>query len=433
MLVAWLAMAPAAAQQTWTMDDCIDYAVEHAVGVRQKKLEVLNAQADVGIALADFLPSVSASVSGQYSWGRNVDPETNTYSTVTTLGNNYSIYASLRVFDGGQTLNAFRRARLLRRQSLTMLEQEKDEQAIDVMQKFVDAAYTQRCIELAKEKLDDSQQLLAKTLRMEQLGMKSRPDVALAEAQVAEDDYNLTHQQNLHLTAMATLKSAMNFPCDDSLHIATIPLPPSPLLPPPSSLLLPPSSLHEIPSTRIAQMNLKKAILDLAIAKGRLLPTLSLAAGLSTSYFRNLTGRGSAIPFHQQIADNRGEYVAATLSIPLLQFAQFKNLRKAKHNIQLAQLQADETLRQLHDNTLQAALDCQAYQKEISKMQSKAQSDSVAHHLAQRKYEQGMTDLLQLHTTAQTLLQSRIQLLQLQMMLIIKRRLLAYYTQSPNN
>ena len=104
-------------------------------------------------SLLDFLPSVSAQVSGQYNWGRNIDPETNTYNNVTTFNNGYQISASLPVVDWGHTWNAFRKARITKNTAATALQKAKDDKAIDVMQKFVDAVYAIKSIEITDRSL----------------------------------------------------------------------------------------------------------------------------------------------------------------------------------------------------------------------------------------------------------------------------------------
>ena len=193
----------------WTLDRCIDYAMTHATDIRKKVVEADNARQDRGAALGNFLPSVSAKVGAQFSWGRNVDPETNTYNTITTFNNNYSVGGSLTLFDGAQTWNAFRKARLAVRRSDNALDIAKDEKAIEVMERYVDAVYNEAAIRIAEEKLADSRSLLDKTRRMEELGEKSYPDVAQIEAQVAEDEYQVEHQRTAMEKARVELMKAM--------------------------------------------------------------------------------------------------------------------------------------------------------------------------------------------------------------------------------
>ena len=90
-----LACAAATAQNTWTLDSCVSYAVSHANSVRRSRIELTQSHSDARTAALDFLPTVSGQVSGQYAWGRNVDPETNTYNTITTFNNYYTVEASV--------------------------------------------------------------------------------------------------------------------------------------------------------------------------------------------------------------------------------------------------------------------------------------------------------------------------------------------------
>ena len=87
----------------------------------------------------------------------------------------------------------------------------------------------------------------------------------------------------------------------------------------------------------------------------------------------------------------------------------------------------EDARRKLHDDIAQAVLDRDGYSRELMKMERKTAADSIAWHLASRKYEEGMLSTFDLHTAAQTLLDSRIKLLQMQLMLEMKQRLVNYY------
>lgn len=221
ILLLCLSTIAAEAQELWTMDRCMQFAVEHSVSIRRQNMENNQRAYDAKTAKLAFLPTVSAQISGQYSWGRNINPETNTYNTITTFNNYYSINAEMSLFDGGRTLNAFRRARLAHANSETTLQKLADEKAIAIMTKFVEAIYNEKSINLAERKLSDSKALLYKTQRLYELGEKAKPDVVQMESQVAEDDFQLLHQINQAKLALMALKSEMNFPIEDSLALDT--------------------------------------------------------------------------------------------------------------------------------------------------------------------------------------------------------------------
>ena len=311
----------------------------------------------------------------------------------------------------------------------------QDDRAIDVMQKYVDAAYAEASIRIASEKLNESKRMLAKMKRLYELGEKGRPDVVQMESQVAEDEYNLTHQENVAKQSLLALKSAMNFPVDEELKI---------LINEEQNLKLT-SDNKEVsesgvnyetvyqgfqyisPDLKSAEYEVERARYDYKIAKGRLLPSLSLGGGISTNYYKNLSQKGQYDGFASQFRNNQGEYLALTLSIPIYNSDRWHSVKKARNDWQLAQVNLEETRRKLHDQIAQAVMDAEGYAKELHQMQKKVASDSLAYHMSSRKFEEGMLSTFDLHTAAQTLLESRIKELQMQMLLIIKQRLVAYY------
>lgn len=435
ILIGWLVWAAGVSAQSWSLDDCMKYAVEHATEVKREVVNARQRKQDYQHAVAGFLPTVSGGVQGQYAWGRNIDPETNTYNNVTTFNNYYQLYAELNVFDGFATINALKQAKLSRDYSATAMQKIQDDRAIDVMQKYVDAAYAEASIRIASEKLNESKRMLAKMKRLYELGEKGRPDVVQMESQVAEDEYNLTHQENVAKQSLLALKSTMNFPVDEELKI---------LIDEEQNLKLTSDNKevsesgvnyetvyqnfqHISPDLKSAEYEVERARYDYKIAKGRLLPSLSLGGGISTNYYKNLSQKGQYDGFASQFRNNQGEYLALTLSIPIYNSDRWHSVKKARNDWQLAQVNLEETRRKLHDQIAQAVMDAEGYAKELHQMQKKVASDSLAYHMSSRKFEEGMLSTFDLHTAAQTLLESRIKELQMQMLLIIKQRLVAYY------
>ncbi|MGM9713447.1 MAG: TolC family protein [Prevotella sp.] len=410
-------------QKVWTLDDCIGYALQHSATVMKSRVAADNARQDRGVALGGFMPSVTGSVSGQFSWGRNVDPETNTYNTITTFSNGYSASGSVTLFDGLRTWNEFRKARLAVKRSDNALELTKDEKEIEVMERYMDAVYNKAALRIAEDKLADSRSLLVKTRRMEELGVKSYPDVAQVEAQMAEDEYSLERQKTAAEKAVVELKRAIGIDLGEEMLI--------------DSTLTFRAQGHGygqeigrgIAAERImeAESALASARFDYKIACGMLFPSLTVGGGIGTSYYKNLSAGATGTSFSRQMKDNLGEYIYASLSIPLFNFSTYKKIKKARNNVRLAEIEREETVLNVNSDYRQAVLDRDGYIKEAALMERKVASDSIAHHLNTRKYEEGMLSTFDLHTSAQTLHDSRVKLLQTRLMAEIKKRLVEYY------
>ncbi|MCI1639829.1 MAG: TolC family protein [Bacteroidales bacterium] len=416
-----------AGARIWDMDSCMTYAVEHSTSVEKKQWAAQESKAELQSSIGGFIPTVSSEVSAQYSWGRNIDPETNTYNTQATFNNYYRLYSSLTVFDGGRTLNGFLQARTKRQSGMADIEKAKEDKEIEVMQKYVDLVYARAGVLLAEDKLKDSRRLLEKTRRQEELGIKGRPDVVQIEAQVAEDDYNLTHQRNQSRTALLALKSSMNYPSSDSLETDA-----SLVRIEPEYRLEQVEDIYEYASgnstaARLAAFNVRTAMYDYRIMKGKLLPSISVFAGVSTNYYKNITTGSVVDRFNSQFSNNLGEYIGASITIPIFNYSYYGNVRKAHSAVHIAELEKEESMRKLHDDIENAVMDRNGYVKEILQMEHKVEADSLAYYVSERKYEEGMLSVTDLRAAADTLLESRITLLQMKMLYAMKDRLVDYY------
>ncbi len=412
----------------WTMEECMAYSAEHSPAVAKARWDLSTAEANKKEAFADFFPSLSAQVGAQLNWGRNIDPETNTYNDVTTFGNSYGVYLGFSLFDGGRTFNSYKLARSEREKSLNNIQMQRDDRAIATMMAYVDALYYKGAIDIAIDKLRQSEDVLKLTRLQEELGLKSYPDLAQAEATVAGDEYTLVQQQNLYLQSMLKLRSTMNLPDEvemklDSAAVGHI----EPLFSNDSEEIYS-RAVTINPEALDAEMNVRAQRYRLLIEKGRLFPTISLNAGISTSYFKNLTSNYSGVGFGQQFRNNRGEYLSFTLSFPLFSNLNIiSGIKRNKIALSRSLVEKEERLRQLHDNIVIAVADRNGYAQEILSLEAKTEADRKAYELNNRKYEEGLMSLIDVQLSANTYYSSRLSLLQKQMLYILKNKLVDYY------
>ena len=406
------------AQETMlTVDDCMSYAVEHNHDIRISRLTHDNRRADHTQAIGAFLPSVNASVGVQYNFGRAIDPETNTYTNVSTFYNGYSIQASLPVFDGFQRLNQLRAAKASLLMGNSQIRAQQDELALQVFEAYCNVMYYQGTVKMAEEKRLQSELTLRQTQVMAEIGQKSEADVAQMEAQLAGDDYEITRQLNALSTALLTLKQLMNYPETDTLLLAgTLE----------DERIGHTTEYAENPDLEAAQYNVVVARRNLSIAKGALSPSISISGGMSTSYNKML--HNPTTGFHDQLRNNKGEYVYASLSIPLFnRMETITRIRRQRNNLRIAEEQLAQKRDELTKLQLQALNDCEGYRKQTIQMRKKVEADSIAARLTTRKYEEGLSSAIDVQTSNATLLESRAQLLQCQLMLALKQKLVNYY------
>lgn len=197
------------AQKVWTMDECIDHALHHAVSIRQQQLQIEAARDQVVESKLAFTPSVSANTSGSFSWGRNIDPETNTYNTVNYFSTGFSLGASMTLWDGGRSIIALREAKLNRQRQLNELQHLQINLELNVIQAYINALYYQESQQLHQQKLADSRSLLRRTQVQAELGLKGKADLTQIEAQVADDELSCLLCENHYQQAILELGKMM--------------------------------------------------------------------------------------------------------------------------------------------------------------------------------------------------------------------------------
>ncbi len=408
-------------QEAWTVERCMKFAVEHNHEVNIQALQLDNLRADRVRAVGAFLPSAGASIGGQYNFGRAIDPETNTYTNVNTFYNGYQVYAALPVFDGFSRLHALRAARASVLMGQSVLRQQQDETALAVLQAYTSALYYQGTIAMAREKVEETALLLKQTRLLEEVGRKSAADVAQVESQAAEAEYHLTQQQNLYESASLELKKVMAWPLASDLVIdADVPA-----LPPTDSVDYSLSPRHA--SLEASRLQTDVARHEWHQARSALYPSVSLNVGVSTTYYKTLRS-STATPFSEQFRNNRGEYIGATLSIPLFNRLQSVNgIRRARNNYRIACETYKEKQLELEKLSREAWQDWHAYRTQTAQMVHKVEADSIAYQLTKRQFEEGLSTAIDLRSTSVQLLQSKATLLQCRLMAMVKETLVRYY------
>lgn len=414
------------ASEPWTVERCMQYASEHSHTVHQQQFALDDSRASKTQAIGAFLPSVYGSVSGQMNFGRAINPETNTYTDVSTLYNGYALQASLTIFDGLQRYNQLRMARANVAMGRSGVRAEKDDVALKVYKAYMDLVYCQGAVDQTMKKRDESRALLHQTEVMAEVGQKSDADVAQMRATLATDEYELTHMQSQTTKAQLALKQLMNYPADSTLNVMQPAFDPEPQLADTPSQIAAYAATNN-PRILKAQQGVEVARYSLRAARGALLPTISLSGGVSTSFYRNMDKGGHA-SFSEQFKNNAGEYVGLSLSIPLFnRLATTSTIRRRKIALDQARENLEYEQSELHRIIVEAASDVENSTKEVTKMQEQVEADSLASHLTTRKYEEGLASSIDVKTAAVTLLQSRVKLLQSQLTMAYNQRLLAYY------
>ena len=380
--------------QPLSLEECMAYAVEHSTTVGQRANSLASAREDYISAVASALPSLSAGSGGSVNFGRSVDPETNTYTTVSTFSNSYSVSAGLTLFSGFSTINGIRAAKVARAMGVENLH-------------------------------------LKKAAKNFELGLASAADVAEIEAQVAANDVSLTEQQNNLSLAEIRLREVMNYPQDEPLEIDTDVRIESELVGASFDEVLD-NALANNPRMRSAELNSRYSEISYSIAKGRYYPSISAGGGYSTSFYTNLDNASAYDSWWRQIKQNRGSYVSVSMSIPIFSgLGRRTSKHRARYNMSNAMLQEEAVRRSVESEVAQAYSQMLGYGKQYVQGQKKVKATELAYNGVSQKFAKGMVSAIELQTAANNLQQARSEMLRSRLQYIIKCRMVDYYNGIP--
>lgn len=414
-------------RKRWSLEACMRYAVENSPKKKRQELENRIYKQDYIEAIGALLPSLNGGTNVYFNFGRSVDNETNTYTNLNTFSNGYSLYSSLTLFDGLSNVAKIKIQKINRLQGKQQLQEQEDLIAYDTMEAFLNVLYYKEMVAFAEGQLEESRANLKQASRMNELGIKSFPDVVEMEAKEAADLYELTKQQNLLKIGIILLKDKMFYPIEEELEIDGV-LPEVLIAKSPEAATgIFERSRNFLPKALAAEFSVQSQRMSYLSAKGRFFPSIKAEGGYSTSFSHYMDG--STYPsFAEQFRDRRGYYVGFSLSIPLFNgFSSFTQLKKARFQLLKAESERDEVLRTLYSEIEQAVADMNGETDAYYQAKKQTAAMSVAYRVNQRKYAEGLVSVLDLHMSSNNLFKAKAEELNAKLKYYLKQRLVDYY------
>ena len=148
-LAAILTAGSAKATDSWTLQRCIDYALENNIQIRQSDIAAQSREVDLSTARGNRLPDLSASASQNWSFGRSLTID-NTYANTNTASTSFSVGTGVTLFAGGRISGNIENAKLGLDAAKSDLERMKDDVRVQVAESFIQIVYNQSILEVAQ-------------------------------------------------------------------------------------------------------------------------------------------------------------------------------------------------------------------------------------------------------------------------------------------
>jgi len=419
-------------QKEWTLEECINYAIENNITVKRQELTAESADKTYFQSLMELLPNANANGNHYINSGKTLNTETYQYENQSFQGGSVNLSAEMTLFSGLQNVNTIIKNKINLLAQLQTVEKVKNDITLNIS-----TAYLQ--ILLSKELRDNSLQQLEitlgqveKTKKLVEIGNAAKGDLLQIEAQAAIEKAELTNAENNLKIAYLDLTQLLNLQSPEDFNIV-IPILPDITL---SKEIDEVNSIYEnaigfLPEIKSAELMLKSSKKDLNISYGRISPSLFFGYQYSSRYNElatNIGNPGSNYPYIDQITDNASQVIYLALRIPIFNNWQTGTaISKAKINVSDSELNLELQKQNLY-KTLQ-----QARTKAIAALDRyKANLESVkyseeAFRYTEQKYQVGLIDVLEYKTAKNNLNKAKSDLAQSKYEYIFRTKILDFY------
>lgn len=419
-----------AQSKVWKLEECINYAL--AKNIQVQKAELTNSQNKLysDQAQANRLPSLNASVSQNFNWYKGFDSATGQYgSSNGSNSTNYSLNSNVVLFNGEKLTNKIKQATLESQSGQFYSAAVRESVGLNILNGYLQVLFSKESVSNAKKQIEaTSQQLFLAKERMEQ-GVISMADYLQIKSELASEKSTLASAESQLAVNKVTLMQLMELPVDKNFEIS------SPNL---DSLLLQSErpdaqsvynqALGIKPQIKNAELSKSGADLGVEIAKADLLPTLSLGAGLSSSYSSLTTGADYAT----QLKNKINPTVGLSLSIPIFQKKQLRtNVSLASIAVANAELDVINTKNTLRKEIEQACTDVEKAKSEYSAGEELLQSTQESYDVTEEKFKVGLLNSVDFLIQKTNLITSESKLLQAKYKLIFSYKVLDFYKGVP--
>lgn len=431
-VVALFTVTLSAQTKLWTLQECLDYAMQHNITLQRAKLQLQSTKEDVSQSKAALLPSLNASTSHNLAYRpwQESGMATVTNGTVSTgidkasYNGSYGLNAQWTVWNGNRNRNQVKLNQLAEEQAELEIQETANSIQEKIAQLYVQILYLTEAVKVNEESLKTSQKNEERGKEMVEVGKMSKADLAQLSAQRATDEYNIVNAETQVRNYKMQLKQLLEI-IDDSEFDIVVPATTDEQAQAeiPSLMSVYEQALATRPEIQSAEMAIKSSDVSLDIAKAGRMPTVSLSAsaGTSTNSLAN-NGWGNQMKF------NFNSGAGVSVNVPLVDQRQTKtNVNKARIQRENNMLALQDQQKQLYQTIENYWLDATTNQQRFRAALATVESEEQSYGLLQEKFNVGLTNIVELMSGKDRLLQAEQNRLQSKYMTILNLQMLKFY------
>jgi len=452
------------AQEPWSLEKCIQYAMENNILIKQS---VLNTEVNENLLKQSKLgqiPTLSGSGNYNYSWGRVLDQTTYRYSENQSINSiNLGVNSQANLFSGLRVRNTIKQNELNLLASYEDVEKVKNDISLNIAAAYLNIMFNKELLSVTQNQLEITGQQVDRTSKLVEAGKLARGSLLELQAQYASEELNVVNAENQLAISLLGLQQILDLPIDTAFDVVI------PVLADPDEDPLVMNALEvyriaeqEMPEIKSAVLGLQSAEKGLAIAKGGRSPQLFMSANFNSGYSDireqvvslsdpvqvpiGETAGGETVfslnsqeiptfgayPFFDQLQDNASAGVGLGLSIPIFNGWQVSgNIANARIMHENARLELQSQKLALYSNIQQAYADALAALKKFTATKQALVSMEESFKYTETRFEVGLVNTVDYNTSKNQLIVTQSDLLQAKYDFIFKTKILNFYKGEP--
>ena len=447
-------------QKVWSLKDCIIYAFENNIQIKQSTLNTELNKNSVLQTKSALLPSLNANANNVYNYGRAIDPFTNDYTNNRVQSNNFYLQSSVTIFGGFKNLNTIKQAQYEYLASKYNLDKMRNDISLNIALAYLQVLYSQEILEVAKNQVLITAEQIKRTELLVSVGTLPNGSLLTIQSQGASEELQLVNSQNQLDIAILNLKQLLDISPSEPFEIEKPKIIISDNLLKESSNDIFSKAVSLQPEIKSAELSLKSSITSLSIARGAMLPSLQLSGSLGTGYSSSakimdqvvisgtqvsgITASGENVfaptfnytyktpTFNSQINDNLNKSIGLYLNIPIFNGLQVKNnINRAKIGQLSAELNLQQAQNQLRKTIEQAFADALAGMKKYQATEKNVSALEESFRYTQQRFDIGMLNSTDYNVAKNNLNKANSDLLQAKYDFIFRVKVLDFYQGNP--
>jgi len=421
------------AQNVWSLQKCIDYALENNIQIKQQQLNTQFYENQVNQAKSNRLPNLNAQIGNDNSFGRSLTYD-NTYKNVNSSSISGGANTSFTIFDGFNLSNTIDKQELDFQATLKDMQKAKDDMMLNIAGMYLQILFAEELVLVDEAQMEVTKQQIERTQQLVDAGSLAKGALLEIVAQLAREELQLVNDKNNMQLNYLGLYQMLELPIAESFTIE------KPVLPEiranlsmANSIDVFNNALNVRSEIQAAQLRVKSAEKDLEIARGNYYPSLTFSANYYNLYNNKYTDiKGDKIEFGNQLKNNARSSLGVTMGIPIFNRFQVKNgISNAELQIQDYQYRLQTTSNTLRKEIEQAYTNALASLNRYMSSEKAVESMEEAFRYVEEKFNVGMVNTVDYNLQKNQLTVAQSQLLQAKYEYIFRTKILDFYNGIP--